>query len=331
MIRLEDRVKIGLDEARILVLGAQVLLGSQYRSVMEKGFERLPPVTQELEIAGLALMIVAVGLLMAPAAYHRLVLKGESTPGFLSFIAQVMAFALLPFALGMGIDVFAATQKLSGIAPAVSAGFLTFLTALFFWYFLGLSHRPRHRVPEAAPGGGVPLPVEGSPMKQGREPEELGERKLYEKINHALTETRVVLPGAQALLGFQFAAMLAEGFDKLPSSSRLIHMASLALITIAVILLITPAAYHRIAEEGEFTEHFHRFTGHVLLAAMAPLALGMTGDFYVVARKVFHSDALSLGLAVALLLFFGVTWFGLSLFHRAEHRPAAGVTAREAG
>src|SRR5205814_10213881 len=112
--------------------------------------------------------------------------------------------------------------------------------------------------------------------------------------------------------------------EKLPAASKDLHLISLALIALSTILLMTPAAYHRIGERGEYTEHFLRLTGHCLVGAMVPLALGITGDFYVVVRKVCHSPGLALGLAVLLLLFFFGLWFGVTLYHRLQHeRPAA--------
>ncbi|MDC4227661.1 MAG: DUF6328 family protein [Candidatus Manganitrophus sp.] len=65
-----------------------------------------------------------------------------------------------------------------------------------------------------------------------------------------LMEMRVALPGAQALLGFQFAIFLSEQLDRLPSPLKYLHLVSLCFISITTILLMTPAAYHRIVEEG---------------------------------------------------------------------------------
>ena len=55
-----------------------------------------------------------------------------------------MAWALLPFALGLGIDLYAATQKLFGVAPGAVAGVAGLNTAVCFWYLLGMAHRSRH-------------------------------------------------------------------------------------------------------------------------------------------------------------------------------------------
>ena len=150
-----------------------------------------------------------------------------------------------------------------------------------------------------------------------------GGTKLTDKIRHVLTEARVVLPGAQTLLGFQFSVFLMESFDKLPDSSRYLHFAALALVALSIVLLMTPAAYHRIAERGEETEHFHRFASRTLLAAMVPLALGLSVDFFIVARKVTESPALAAALALALLALFYGLWFGFTAYRRRQRQTAS--------
>ena len=41
MTPLQTKVKNALDEARIVVLGTQILVGFQYRAFFEKGFDEL--------------------------------------------------------------------------------------------------------------------------------------------------------------------------------------------------------------------------------------------------------------------------------------------------
>jgi hypothetical protein len=100
------------------------------------------------------------------------------------------------------------------------------------------------------------------------------QKELDEEIRHVLTEIRMVLPGAQALLGFQFMVMVLQEFETLPNALKQTHLVSLSLMTFAVILLMTPAAYHRIVVKGENTREFHQFAGRMLLASLIPLALG---------------------------------------------------------
>ena len=147
--------------------------------------------------------------------------------------------------------------------------------------------------------------------------------ELHDKIDQVLTEARVVLPGAQALLGFELITMLMEEFDKLPPSSKYVHLISLALMGLTVILLMAPAAYHRIVEQGEDTEHFHNVASRLLLIAMIPLPMGICGDLFVVIRKVTESTVSGIiGAAGALVLFYGL-WFGFTAYRRSQIRANA--------
>jgi hypothetical protein len=149
-----------------------------------------------------------------------------------------------------------------------------------------------------------------------KQDEEKQKPQIGDKIRHVLTEARVVLPGAQALLGFQFASMLVEGFDKLPPSLRWLHLASLGCTALAVVFVMTPAAWHRMVEQGEDSERFHRFASAMVVAALVPLALGISGDFYIVSWKVARSVPLAAGLTAGLMVLFFGLWFGVSLARR---------------
>jgi hypothetical protein len=312
MARIKDKVKNALDEARMLVLGAQVLVGLQFRSVFEKGFDGLPLVSQALKLVGLGLMLVAIGLLISPAAYHRLVERGEDTEEVHRYTSKLMGFALLPFALGLGLDLYVATQKIVGWKPGAAAGASGVLVAVFFWYLLEM-YRRRERADEIAEEK-----RKGREMDNPLDAERDERKKLSDKIEHVLTECRVVLPGVQALLGFQFIAILAESFDRLPSTSKYVHLASIGLSALTMVLLMTPAAYHRLVEQGEETEHFHRFASKMLVAALVPLALGLSADVYVVVQKVTDSQLVSVVSALVILAIFWELWFGLTLYRRTQ-------------
>lgn len=318
MAQLKDKIKTTLDEGRMLILGSQVLLGFQFRSVFEKGFEKLPEHARYLKLGGLGLMLLAVLLLMWPGAYHQIVEDGEDTHELHHFATFVMGIALLPFALGLGADFFIGTEFLMGRTQGIIAGVLATIVALFFWYGMEAVARKYHQQEIK----------ETKEMSDKEEDEKQSGTKLKDKIEQALTEIRVVLPGAQALLGFQFASLLVEGFEKLPQSSKYVHFVSLSLIALSVILMMTPAAYHRLVERGEQTEDFHRFASRMMLASMIPLALGITGDFYVVARKITESDAFSIAASLFMLAIFYGLWFGYTLYRRMEKqtgRPGVNI------
>ena len=105
---------------------------------------------------------------------------------------------------------------------------------------------------------------------------------LHSRIEQMLTEARVILPGAQALLGFQLAIVLTDSFEKLPKLPQLLHATALLCVALSVALLMTPAAIHRIVWAGEDSEALLRSGGRITVFALLPLAIGMAGDSYVV-------------------------------------------------
>jgi hypothetical protein len=139
---------------------------------------------------------------------------------------------------------------------------------------------------------------------------------LQHKVQHALDESRLLIIGAQVLLGFQSRAAFEPGFERLSRAAQWLNLGALGLMLVAVALLIAPAAYHRLAEAGEDTEAFHRLAGRLLVAAMVPLALGLCGDVLVVAHKVTGRTPLAAGGAAALLALCVGLWFGFPLARR---------------
>jgi hypothetical protein len=297
-VSLRENTKNALDEVRILVLGVQVLLGFQYRAFFEVRFERLPPHDRLLHVVGLFLLLLVMGLVKLPAARHRIVERGEDSVPFFHFVLNVATAALLPFAAALALDVFLAAETM-GPRVALGLGVAAAAVALGLWYGPWFLRRPE---PQHEPGG---------PMK------------LEDKIVQVLTEARVVLPGAQALFGFQLAITFMETYERLPESSRLVHIASLCAVALAIVFLMAPAAYHRIVDHGEDTEDLHRFASWMVMLAMAALPIGFAGDVFVVLRK--HTGATGVGTAAAAatLAFFYGLWFGAMAWLRARRRRAA--------
>jgi hypothetical protein len=248
---------------------------------------------------------------MTPGAYHRIVAEGESRPDVHSFMTKVMMVALVPFALAFGIDMYVMTRLWLGRTVGLILGVSMFLLAIFFWYVLEAIRKASHKH----------SPVEDKMKDEG---EESGGTKLKDKVDQVLTEARVVLPGAQALLGFQFISFLMTEFEKLDEPSKYVHVVSLCLMGLSVVLLMTPAAYHRIVEEGENTEHFHRTASRLLIAAMIPLALGICGDFFIIVRKVTKSPTAGIIAALSMLALFYGLWFGFTLYRRSQQQQQSG-------
>ena len=301
MTALKDKIKLVLDESRMLILGAQILLGFDLRAAFEPAFDRLPRSSQLLKMAALVVLLGAIALIMAPGSYHRIVRAGSDAEDVHQFATTVMDIALVPILFTLALDIYLATGRIVGMTGGIIGGVSIGAAGFFFWYGLGL-------------------------VSARKETKSSGEKKknpqahptdLKTKIDQVLTEARVVLPGAQALLGFQLVTMFMDGFDKLPNSSKYIHMISLGWMALTIILLMSPAAYHRIAERGEETQRMHRLASVLLLAAMVTLPIGICGDVYVVLYKVTSSLPASVGIAIAVLAFFYGTWFGYTSYRRA--------------
>jgi hypothetical protein len=138
---------------------------------------------------------------------------------------------------------------------------------------------------------------------------------------HLLEECRMVLPGIQALFGFQLIAVFNEGFDeKLSGVGQMVHLVAIILTTLSMALVMTPAALHRQAEPKEVSERFLWLASNMVLAGMVPLAVAVGLDSYVVASIVLESELLGTVLGVALMLVFASLW---SVLPRREHRRHA--------
>ena len=201
MAGLQGKVKNALDEARMLVLGAQVLLGFQYRGFFEKTYDELSPVERALKMAALFALLATIGALFLIASRHRIVEQGRDSARFHRFTKAVMQVVLLPFALALGFDLAIAGNRIGGAATGAAGGALTLAAALALWY--------------------GPFALRGRRIAEEAE-DAMEDTPLQHRIVEVLTEARVLLPGAQALLGFQLAIVLMETFAKLPRDAQLV-------------------------------------------------------------------------------------------------------------
>jgi cytochrome bd-type quinol oxidase subunit 2 len=140
---------------------------------------------------------------------------------------------------------------------------------------------------------------------------------LEEETRTVIEEARMVLPGIQAVFGFQLIAVFNNGFHSLTPPEQLMHLIALVLIMIAIALIMTPASYHRIAEKGTVSSRFVNIASRLLALAMFPLMLGMIADLFLVARLVLNNMTLSIAIAAVLVFVFFGLWY---LFPWSERR-----------
>ena len=129
----------------------------------------------------------------------------------------------------------------------------------------------------------------------------------------------MVLPGIQALFGFQLIAVFNERFKELAEDEQLIHFSATVLITIAIALIMTPAAYHRLAEQTTISKFFVLLASWLIAAAMVPLMLGLTLEVYLLGLLVIGDPKTSLAVSTALFGVFSLLWFVFPLAMRLFH------------
>jgi hypothetical protein len=147
---------------------------------------------------------------------------------------------------------------------------------------------------------------------------------LSKDVDHLLEECRMVLPGVQALFGFQLVAVFsAPFFERLGRSEHVLHLGALVLTAVAVAMLMAPAAYHRQAEPDVVSEEFVAYASTLLTGSMLPLMLGLSIDVYVITTAMFHSAGTSLAVASVVLVTCGTLWFVIPGARRLRGRERA--------
>jgi hypothetical protein len=261
----EKKIKIALDECRVLMLGAQILFGFHVRAVFEEQFGSLSSTLRILYVFAFGAMAVVIALLIAPSMQHRIVERGRTSGRILKATTLYAGLALAPFAFSLGADIAIVFSYKFGTPTGAALGIGIAALALALWY-------------------GLEYLVKRPDAKERDMPEE-PDTPIDVRVEHMLTESRVLLPGAQALFGFQLTVLLTPAFDKLAENLKLAHAFALGSIAVTIILLMTPAALHRISFGGQNTESFHRMGSRFVIAAAVPLALGMSADIYVAISK----------------------------------------------
>jgi hypothetical protein len=289
--KLDRKVKTALDETRLLILGIQVLLGFQFQAFFQNGFAQLSSPSQSICAAGLALQTLSLGLLIVPSMEHRLVEKGSSSSRLLRATSFYATTGLVPFSLCLGLAGYVVVERHFGLGAGLAFGAFLVLVSAFGWFGLEMFHREKAAMPASH---ATPLAT---------------------RVEQVLTEARVIIPGAQALFGFQFIAMLTAGFDALPQASKIVHVMALGLVAMNIIFLMTPAALHRLSFDGADSESFLRAASAIVTSAPLFLAAGIAAESYVVIGKITEGKIAAIYAAASFAVLIGF-WYVLPLVAR---------------
>ena len=164
---------------------------------------------------------------------------------------------------------------------------------------------------------------QGPNVLQGRR-----EAQSLEKIvSHLLEECRMVLPGIQAMLGFQFIAVFNTGFSQqLSPGEQDAHLVSVGLMALSIGALLTPAAYHRIAETHSISDTLINLASCLLSVGMFLLMVAMCIDLYLIARIISHGVLPAAIVAGSVAVILGALWFVFPLIMRERRKLPASPT-----
>jgi hypothetical protein len=257
--------------------------------------------------AGIGFLAIASSLtgLIAPPAQHRLVERGEASSRILRLANRCAEVSLGLLALAFGSDVYVVV-RLQGVSHPLGFAAAAAGLAVAMWFGVGLVwSQPKMRA--------------GNPMRR------YPEVNFHTKIEQMLTEARVILPGAQAMLGFQLIVTMSPAFSEMPTGAKFAHFAALGAMILSVVLLIAPAAVHRLSFARRDDPRFHRIGSGLITMALVPLAAGIAMDCAVAAWRLTMSSGTAMLSGIGIFLLLIGIWYVWPLSLRGKqirHMPA---------
>ena len=160
--------------------------------------------------------------------------------------------------------------------------------------------------------------------KEDQSRDDLDKEELDKRAQNAIEEARMVLPGIQALFGFQLIAVFNQRFPQIPAGQQLLHYGALLLVAVAIGLIMAPAAYHRIAEQHSVSRFFIQLASFMIAVSMLPLLTALSFEIYILGHLVLDNDQASFWIAVAMAAFLAALWYVMPFTARAivSHRRA---------
>ena len=146
--------------------------------------------------------------------------------------------------------------------------------------------------------------------------QESRKEQLEREHGELLEELRSLIPGAEVLFGFLLAIRFTQQFGDLTTLQEYVYYVILLATATALVLLLAPAAFHRLRFREGDKELMLRKGNREAIAGTAGIGLAFTGVLFLVTDLVF---SLPWALAVA-GVFFALTawrWWLIALYRKA--------------
>ena len=141
--RIDRNLTELLQELRVASIGVQVLFGFLLSLPFTGRFENLDATQHNLYIADLLLSALAIALLSAPVAFHRLVFRRHEKARTLRFsnAMAIAGLAAVGLAVSFAVLLVVSVVEEGAVVPLIAAG--TFALFAGLWFVLPLSSRGR--------------------------------------------------------------------------------------------------------------------------------------------------------------------------------------------
>lgn len=139
--------------------------------------------------------------------------------------------------------------------------------------------------------------------QQGETRKERVDRELIELLN----ELRVALPGVQVIFGFLLTVPFTQRFAQIDADQKTAYQVTLVLLTLASLLLIAPAAQHRVLFRQQDKEQLLGRSNRYARSGLAVLLVALCLAVFFVLHAVTSGPAAAVVAAVSTLP--GVWWW----------------------
>lgn len=143
--------------------------------------------------------------------------------------------------------------------------------------------------------------------------------ELDQEWSELVEEHRLAMPGTQVLFAFLLVLPFQQRFEELTQSQVYVYFSALLCAAIAIVLLITPTANHRLRWRQQDKDALLIFATKTAIAATVFLAAGMAASVYLITDFLFGEPATA-AVTVPLAALFVLFWYGLPLFRRWRDR-----------
>jgi cation transport ATPase len=144
---------------------------------------------------------------------------------------------------------------------------------------------------------------------------ERSKEELNQEWSELVEEHRLAMPGVQVLFAFLLILPFQNRFRDLTTDQEYVYFSALLCAAVAIVLLITPTAAHRIRWRQADKEALLLVATRTAIAATVFMAASVTASVYLITDYLFGGPvtAIVTGLIAALFVAF---WYALPVVRR---------------